>query len=54
MYEECFDWLDAPVQRVTAADVPMPYARNLEQSALPRAEDVAAAVHATLARGGAA
>ena len=40
--------------RVTAADVPMPYARNLEQSALPRAEDVAAAVRATLARGGAA
>lgn len=53
VYEECFDWLDAPVQRVTAADVPMPYARNLEQSALPRAEDVAAAVRATLARGGA-
>ena len=54
VYEECFDWLDAPVRRVTAADVPMPYARNLEQSALPRAEDVAGAVRTTLARGGAA
>jgi pyruvate dehydrogenase E1 component beta subunit len=51
VYEECFDWLDAPVQRVNAADVPIPYARNLEQAALPRAEDVAAAVRATLARG---
>jgi len=54
VYEECFDWLDAPVRRVNAADVPMPYARNLEQAALPRAEDVAAAVRATLARGAAA
>ncbi len=54
VYEECFDWLDAPIARVTAADVPMPYARNLEQSALPRAEGVAAAVRGTLARGGAA
>jgi len=51
VYEECFDWLDAPVQRVNAADVPMPYARNLEQAALPRAEDVAAAVRTALARG---
>jgi pyruvate/2-oxoglutarate/acetoin dehydrogenase E1 component len=51
VYEECFDWLDAPVQRVNAADVPIPYARNLEQSALPHAHDVAAAVRATLARG---
>jgi len=51
VYEECFDWLDAPVQRVNAADVPMPYARNLEQAALPRAEDVAAAVRTAVARG---
>ena len=51
VYESCFDWLDAPVGRVTAADVPMPYARNLEQAALPSAEAVAAVVRATLARG---
>jgi pyruvate/2-oxoglutarate/acetoin dehydrogenase E1 component len=51
VYEACFDWLDAPIVRVNAADVPMPYARNLEQAALPRQEDVVAAVRATLARG---
>ncbi len=51
VYESCFDWLDAPVERVTAADVPMPYARNLEQAALPSADAVATAVRATLARG---
>jgi pyruvate/2-oxoglutarate/acetoin dehydrogenase E1 component len=51
VYESCFDWLDAPVGRVNAADVPMPYARNLEQAALPSADAVAAAVRATLARG---
>lgn len=50
VYEECFDWLDAPVGRVNAADVPMPYAHDLEQAALPRADDVAQAVRATLAR----
>ncbi len=41
--EEAFDWLDAPVVRVTGADVPMPYAANLEALALPRAEEVVAA-----------
>jgi pyruvate dehydrogenase E1 component beta subunit len=44
LYEECFDWLDAPIRRVTSADVPMPYAKNLEQAALPQAATVAAAV----------
>ncbi len=42
--EEAFDWLDAPVLRVTGADVPMPYAANLEALALPRVEEVVAAV----------
>jgi len=51
VYESCFDWLDAPVGRVNAADVPIPYARNLEQASLPSATDVADAVRATLARG---
>lgn len=46
LYEECFDFLDAPIRRVTAADVPMPYAKNLEQAALPQPADVAAAVTA--------
>ena len=44
IYESCFDWLDAPIERVSAADVPMPYAKNLEQFALPSPPDVIAAV----------
>jgi len=43
MMELAFDWLDAPVKRVTGADVPMPYAANLERLALAQAEDIAAA-----------
>ncbi len=50
LYDACFDWLDAPIVRVNSADVPMPYARNLEQAAIPQAADVVAAVHATLGR----
>jgi pyruvate dehydrogenase E1 component beta subunit len=50
LYEACFDWLDAPVARVTAADVPMPYAKNLEQAALPKPADVVAAVRRTIGR----
>ena len=45
--EQAFDHLDAPVQRVTGADVPMPYAKRLEQAAIPHAEHV---VSAALAR----
>ncbi len=41
--EECFDWLDAPLKRVTSKDVPLPYAANLEQLALPQVEDIVAA-----------
>jgi pyruvate dehydrogenase E1 component beta subunit len=40
----CLDWLDAPVERVTSDDVPMPYARNLELEVLPQPKDVIAAV----------
>jgi len=43
MMEQAFDWLDAPVHRVTGADVPMPYAANLERLALPKAADIVAA-----------
>ncbi len=39
--ERAFDWLDAPPARVAPADVPQPYAANLEQLAVPSAEDVA-------------
>jgi len=41
---DCFDDLDAPVERVGAADVPMPYAKVLESAYLPQPEDVVAAV----------
>ncbi|MEZ5932450.1 MAG: pyruvate dehydrogenase complex E1 component subunit beta [Alphaproteobacteria bacterium] len=40
MMEHAFDYLDAPVTRVTGKDVPMPYAANLEQLALPQVADV--------------
>jgi len=41
--EQAFDWLDAPVARVTGKDVPMPYAANLEKLALPSVADVVTA-----------
>ena len=40
MMEQAFDWLDAPVVRVCGADVPMPYAANLEKLAIPQPETV--------------
>ena len=45
--EKAFDWLDAPVARVSGADVPMPYNRTLEFAALPSEEGVVEAVLAT-------
>ena len=42
--EQCFDWLDAPPVRVHGADVPLPYAANLEKLALPQPDWVVAAV----------
>ena len=47
---ECFDDLDAPVVRVTAADVPMPYSKMLEKAFLPQPERVAEAVRQVLYR----
>jgi len=46
--EQAFDHLDAPVQRVTGADVPMPYAKRLEQAAIPHSEHVVSAALAAL------
>jgi pyruvate dehydrogenase E1 component beta subunit len=42
--EHAFDYLDAPVARVSSKDVPLPYNRNLEFAALPSEEDVVDAV----------
>ena len=44
--EQAFDYLDAPVARVAAKDVPLPYAANLERLALPGPEDIVAAARA--------
>jgi pyruvate dehydrogenase E1 component subunit beta len=44
----CFDDLDAPVERVGTAEVPLPYAKNLELAALPGEDRIEAAVLATL------
>ena len=44
----CFDDLDAPVERVGMAEVPMPYAKNLEHAALPNEDKVAAAARRVL------
>ncbi len=48
--EEAFDWLDAPLLRVTQADTPMPYAKNLEQMAKPSADRVVDACRKVLYR----
>ncbi|MFN2493553.1 MAG: pyruvate dehydrogenase complex E1 component subunit beta [Pyrinomonadaceae bacterium] len=42
--ERAFDYLDAPVKRVSGADVPMPYAKNLENLAIPGVDQIVAAV----------
>ena len=47
---KAFDYLDAPVIRVTGEDVPMPYAKNLEQLVVPNVEKVVAAVKSVLYR----
>jgi pyruvate dehydrogenase E1 component beta subunit len=47
---EAFDYLDAPVTRVTGKDVPMPYAANLEKLALPSVADVVEAAKAVCYR----
>jgi pyruvate dehydrogenase E1 component beta subunit len=42
--DEAFDWMDAPIKRVSQADVPLPYSKDLEQSALPNPDKVVKAV----------
>jgi pyruvate dehydrogenase E1 component beta subunit len=48
IYEEAFDYVDAPIRRVAQDEVPLPYNRTLEQAALPQVEDVLAAVREVL------
>jgi len=46
IYEFAFDYMDAPIQHVNGADVPMPYSKVLERAALPNKNDVVSAVKA--------
>lgn len=48
--ENAFDWLDAPVARITGVDVPMPYAANLEKLALPQVDHIVEAAKAACYR----
>jgi len=48
IYEQAFDYADAPIQRVAQDEVPLPYNRTLEQMALPQVEDVIKAVKEVL------
>ena len=48
MQKACMDSLDAPIERVTSDDVPMPYAKNLEDEVQPQVKDVVAAVRKVL------
>jgi pyruvate dehydrogenase E1 component beta subunit len=48
IYEQAFDYVDAPVRRVAQKEVPLPYNRTLEQMALPQVEDVVKAVKEVL------
>lgn len=48
IYEEAFDYVDAPIVRVAQKEVPLPYNRNLEQLALPQVEDIIRAVREVL------
>jgi len=48
IYEEAFDYVDAPIKRVAQDEVPLPYNRNLEQEAIPQVKDVISAVKEVL------
>ncbi|KAL9254606.1 Pyruvate dehydrogenase E1 component subunit beta-2, mitochondrial-like protein [Drosera capensis] len=48
--EEIFEYLDAPVERIAGADIPMPYAANLERLAVPQIEDIVRAAKRTCYR----
>jgi len=50
METDAFNYLDAPMERVTGADVPMPYTAELEKAALPQLDDVIAAIERTTYR----
>lgn len=44
MESDAFDYLDAPLERVCGADVPMPYSQSIESQAVPQVADIVKAV----------
>ena len=48
--EEAFDYLDAPVERITGADVPMPYSEPIERAALPQVDTIVTVVKRVVGR----
>jgi pyruvate dehydrogenase E1 component beta subunit len=48
LYEDAFDYIDAPIKRVAQKEVPLPYNRTLEQMAMPQVEDIIKAVKEVL------
>jgi len=48
IYEEAFDYVDAPIKRIAQKEVPLPYNRDLEQLAIPQVDDVVQAVKEVL------
>jgi len=44
LQEECFDYFDAPIQRVAQKEVPLPYSGELEKLAIPQVPDIVKAV----------
>ena len=48
MESEAFNYLDAPIYRVTGADVPLAYAKSLEQASLPQAQNVILSIKKSL------
>jgi pyruvate dehydrogenase E1 component beta subunit len=49
--EDCFYVLDAPVRRLSSADVPIPYPKHLEEAAIPTTDDIATAAAEMIAEG---
>jgi acetoin:2,6-dichlorophenolindophenol oxidoreductase subunit beta len=48
IYKNCFDWLDAPIERVTALDCPIPYEHNLENAVIPDEDKIERAIKAVV------
>lgn len=50
MESDAFDYLDAPLERVTGADIPMPYSISIERLAVPQVENIVSAALKTCYR----